>query len=92
MLKYMYDNYLDKFEWFMRLDDDVYLKAEIFLRFEEALAHRSSGSRWKNGKDELLLNNDEFFCMAGPDVIMSNIYFSFMRTDFLFIFKRLGRI
>ncbi|XP_014667854.1 PREDICTED: chondroitin sulfate synthase 1-like [Priapulus caudatus] len=35
MLKYMYDHYVDKFEWFMRADDDVYIrgdKMEKFLR------------------------------------------------------------
>ena len=35
MLKYMYDNYGDKFEWFMRADDDVFVKTdrlEAFLR------------------------------------------------------------
>ncbi|VTJ86371.1 Hypothetical predicted protein [Marmota monax] len=35
MLKYMHDHYLDKYEWFMRADDDVYIKGdrlESFLR------------------------------------------------------------
>ena len=35
MLKYMYENYGDKFEWFMRADDDVFVKTErleIFLK------------------------------------------------------------
>lgn len=26
MIKYMHDRYLDKYEWFMRADDDVYIK------------------------------------------------------------------
>lgn len=28
MIKYMYDHYLDKYEWFMRADDDVYIKGD----------------------------------------------------------------
>jgi len=35
MLKYMFENYGDKFEWFMRADDDVFVKTdhlELFLR------------------------------------------------------------
>jgi chondroitin sulfate synthase len=35
MLKYMYENYGDKFEWFMRADDDVFVRTErlgLFLK------------------------------------------------------------
>lgn len=35
MLYYMYENFIDKFEWFARTDDDVYIntrKLERFLR------------------------------------------------------------
>lgn len=35
MLKYMYEKYGDKYEWFMRADDDVFVKTErleLFLR------------------------------------------------------------
>uniref|UniRef100_A0A8C5RA84 Hexosyltransferase n=1 Tax=Laticauda laticaudata TaxID=8630 RepID=A0A8C5RA84_LATLA len=31
MLKYMHDHYLDKYEWFMRADDDVYVKGDKLI-------------------------------------------------------------
>ncbi len=31
MLKYMYDHYIDKFDFFMRSDDDVYLKVDQMM-------------------------------------------------------------
>lgn len=33
MLKYMYDNYIDNFEWFMWFDDDVYIWIEKLVSF-----------------------------------------------------------
>lgn len=35
MLHYMYEHFIDKFEWFLRADDDVFIKPdklETFLR------------------------------------------------------------
>ncbi|KAK7930495.1 hypothetical protein WMY93_006890 [Mugilogobius chulae] len=37
MLKYMHDHYLDQYEWFMRADDDVYIKSERLENFLRSL-------------------------------------------------------
>ena len=77
MFKYMYDNYLDKFEWFMRVDDDVYLKPdriEMFLRSVNSSIRQFIGQPGTGIKEEfgmLSLDNDENFCMGGPGMILS---------------------
>jgi chondroitin sulfate synthase len=77
MLKYMYDHYIDKFEWFMRVDDDVYIKPEkleVFLRSLNSSKPQFIGQAGLGNKDEfglLSLDYDENFCMGGPGITMS---------------------
>ncbi|XP_067351117.1 chondroitin sulfate synthase 3 isoform X3 [Channa argus] len=77
MLKYMHDNYLDKYEWFMRADDDVYInseKLESFLRSlnsSEAIFLGQTGMGARDELGKLALEPGENFCMGGPGVIMS---------------------
>ncbi|XP_018618775.2 chondroitin sulfate synthase 1 [Scleropages formosus] len=77
MLKYMHDHYLEKFEWFMRADDDVYVKGdrlEAFLRSLNSSAPLLLGQTGMGARDELgklALEPGENFCMGGPGVIMS---------------------
>jgi len=65
MLKFMHDNYLDKFEWFMRVDDDVYIKPdklEYFLRSLNSSVPQFVGQAGLGNKDEfglLSLDYDE---------------------------------
>ncbi|XP_066507807.1 chondroitin sulfate synthase 3 [Hoplias malabaricus] len=77
MLKYMHDHYLDKYEWFMRADDDVYIrgeKMELFLRSLNSskplyLGQTGLGTTEELGK--LALEPGENFCMGGPGMIFS---------------------
>ncbi|XP_043916251.1 chondroitin sulfate synthase 3-like [Protopterus annectens] len=77
MLKYMHDYYLDKFEWFMRADDDVYIKGEKLEEFLRSLnsskplylGQTGLGTTEELGK--LALEPGENFCMGGPGMIFS---------------------
>lgn len=71
MLKYMHDNYIDVFEWFLRADDDVYIRMD---QLEELLRSVDSRKPWfigqtgRGNQEELgllSLENDENFCMGG---------------------------
>ncbi|KAL9877931.1 chondroitin sulfate synthase isoform 1-T3 [Glossina fuscipes fuscipes] len=78
MLYYMYEHYIDKFEWFIRADDDVYIepqKLEKFLRSIDSSKPQFIGQAGKGNSEEfglLSLEFDENFCMGGPGVILSS--------------------
>lgn len=77
MLKYMHDHYIDKYEWFLRADDDVYVKTnelETFLRSIDSSKPWFIGQTGRGNTEEfglLSLEHDENFCMGGPGVILS---------------------
>lgn len=77
MLKFMHDNFIDDFEWFMRADDDVYIRTEHlekFLRSVNSSKPQFIGQAGVGNKEEfgqLSLQGDENFCMGGPGMIMS---------------------
>lgn len=77
MLQYMYDNFGDKFEWFLRADDDVYIrtdKLESLLRSVDSRKPWFIGQAGRGNAEEfglLSLDHDENFCMGGPGVILS---------------------
>ena len=84
MLKYMHDHCLDKFEWFMRADDDVFIrgeKLELFLRSINSSKPHFIGQAGLGNKEEfglLSLEYDENFCMGmierQLDVKFSSLY------------------
>jgi hypothetical protein len=77
MLKYMHDHYIDEFEWFMRVDDDLYIrpeKIEKLLRSINSSEAQFIGQAGLGNTDEfglLSLEEDENFCMGGPGIAMS---------------------
>lgn len=77
MLKYMHDHFLNEYEWFMRVDDDAYIKGD---RLEKFLCTLNSSVAQHIGQpgfgrpDEvgkLGIDQDYAYCMGGPGVIMS---------------------
>lgn len=77
MLYYMYEHYINHFEWFVRADDDVYIntrKLERFLRSIDSTKPQFIGQAGRGNTEEfglLSLEFDENFCMGGPGVILS---------------------
>lgn len=77
MLQYMWTNFGNSFEWFIRADDDVYIrsdKLEHFLRSVDSNKLQFIGQAGRGNQEEfglLSLEYDENFCMGGPGVIMS---------------------
>lgn len=77
MLQYMWNNFGDKYEWFLRADDDVYVrtdKLEKFLRSVDSKKSMYIGQAGRGNTEEfglLSLEYDENFCMGGPGVILS---------------------
>ncbi|KAA8584726.1 hypothetical protein FQN60_008511 [Etheostoma spectabile] len=70
MLKYIHDHYLDKYEWFMRADDDL----ELFLRSlnsSKPLYLGQTGLGMAEELGRLALEPGENFCMGGPGMIFS---------------------
>ena len=77
VMKYMYDNYLNQFNWFIRADDDVYVRPK---KLKELLSQMHSydkiylgraGTGRKDDLKRLLLLSHEKYCMGGPGIILS---------------------
>lgn len=77
MLKYMWENYGDKFEWFMRADDDAYVRGdrlELLLRSLDSTKPLFLGQAGLGTPEEyglLHLGDMENYCMGGTGIIIS---------------------
>ena len=85
MLAWMMDNVGLKSRWFMRADDDVYVKIDQLLQFlspinsslPQYLGQAGRGRGMEKGQLDLAWN--ENFCMGGPGMVFSWVTLSSMR-------------
>lgn len=77
MLKYMYDHFINEFNWFMRADDDLYVRVGPLLQFLNKLDPSTDlyigqpGIGKVDDWDRIQLYPNEHYCMGGPGVILS---------------------
>lgn len=77
VLHYIHDHFLDEFQWFMRADDDVYVRGELLedllgtLSYNELVYLGLAGKGKTEDIDRLGLQSHERYCMGGPGVIFS---------------------
>ena len=87
MLAWMWDNYGNKSVWFMRADDDVYIKVDQLLEFLRPINSSSPQYLGQAGrgrgleKGQLDLAWDQNFCMGGPSMVFSWVTLSMMRPN-----------
>lgn len=63
MLYFMYEHYIDRFEWFARADDDVYInteKLEKFLRSIDSTKPQFIGIKMRRHYESYLLRSRSF--------------------------------
>ena len=77
MLRYMYENHLDQYEWFVRADDDVYVNGDKLTVFLSSLnssklyfiGQPAFGRKYE--KRKLGLAKNKPYCMGGPGIVIS---------------------
>ena len=77
MLKYMHDHFIDEYDFFMRSDDDVYVKMDPLLELLSSVNPAQDiymgcpGFGRPDDRTRIKLTEDEHYCMGGPGVIFS---------------------
>nr|XP_039274123.1 chondroitin sulfate synthase 1-like [Styela clava] len=74
MLKFIHDNYLEKFDWFLRADDDTYLKVDKLIKLVSRIDPNKPfvvGRAGYGKHAEDYLKPGENYCMGGTGVFLS---------------------
>ena len=77
MLKYMHDHFIEDYDFFMRSDDDVYVKMDrlhellVGINPAQDIYMGCPGFGRVDDRTRIKLNEDEHYCMGGPGVIFS---------------------
>ena len=77
VLHYVHDHYIGEFQWFMRADDDVYVRGDKLeellgtMNFNEKIYLGLAGTGKAEDIHRLGLRPHERYCMGGPGVIFS---------------------
>lgn len=78
MLKYVYENFLQRYKWFIRADDDVYMRIDRLgsylkrLDSSEDIVIGQPGVGNKREVGKLGLGKNDNFCLGGPGIIMTS--------------------
>ena len=77
VLQYMYDHHLEEYNWFVRADDDMYVRTkkltDLLRRlnpYENIYLGRAGTGRKEHVRDLRLLPHEKF-CMGGPGIFLS---------------------
>ena len=77
MLKYVYENYGDSYQWFIRADDDVYINTDNLGALLISISHNDNvllghpGTGTDEEKGKLGLQEESNFCIGGTGIVMS---------------------
>ena len=77
VMQYMYEHYVDDYDWFIRADDDIYLRGNKLIELlnmmdaGELISLGRAGEGGAEDTDRLNLLKHEKYCMGGPGMIFS---------------------